>query len=222
MNILTIGTEAEFGLIRKKLGEEHKHVFAEDASLVLKEMDEQDIIFDFLIDEFPDNIDAYKDITALPVFVNIPKLSLAELAFYNEDIACTLFGFNGLPGFFENEQWEVSLLHEKDMALLNDTLESLKIKYQLVKDRVGMVTPRILCMIINEAFYTVMENTATAEDIDKAMKLGTNYPHGPFEWLDKVGIKNVYELLEAIYDDTKDERYKIAPLLKRQYLMSDK
>ena len=58
----------------------------------------------------------------------------------------------------------------------------------------------------------------TREDIDKAMKLGTNYPHGPFEWCERIGVKHVYEVLEAVYEDTKDERYMISPLLKKEYL----
>ena len=77
---------------------------------------------------------------------------------------------------------------------------------------------RIISMIINEAYYTVMEGTATKEDIDTGMKLGTNYPMGPFEWAGKWGIANIYELLEAMYLDSKDERYKICPLLKQEYL----
>ena len=73
-------------------------------------------------------------------------------------------------------------------------------------------------MIINEAYYTAQEGTASREDIDMAMKLGTNYPYGPFEWSERIGINHIYELLEAIYDDTHDERYKICSLLKQEYL----
>jgi 3-hydroxybutyryl-CoA dehydrogenase len=73
-------------------------------------------------------------------------------------------------------------------------------------------------MIINEAYYTVQEGTANRDDIDQAMKLGTNYPMGPFEWCKKIGITDVYETLEALYNDTHDERYKICSLLKHDYL----
>jgi 3-hydroxybutyryl-CoA dehydrogenase len=73
-------------------------------------------------------------------------------------------------------------------------------------------------MIINEACYTLQEGTASMQDIDISMKLGTNYPFGPFEWADKIGIKHVYETLKAVYDDTHDERYKICPMLKTIYL----
>lgn len=88
----------------------------------------------------------------------------------------------------------------------------------IVDDRVGMVTPRVISMIINEAYYVVQEGTASREDIDLAMKSGTNYPYGPFEWIRRIGIKHIYEVLEAVYEDTKDERYKICPLLKKEYL----
>ena len=82
-----------------------------------------------------------------------------------------------------------------------------------------MVTPRVVLMIINEAYFPVQEGTASKDAINQAMKLGTNYPMGPFEWCVKIGIKDVYEMLEAMYQDTGDERYKICPLLKREYLL---
>ena len=89
-----------------------------------------------------------------------------------------------------------------------------------VQSRVGFITPRVLCMIINEAYYTVQEGTANKEDINTAMKLGTNYPKGPFEFLELFGIDLVYEQLLALYNDTQDERYKICSLLKQEYFRS--
>ena len=71
-------------------------------------------------------------------------------------------------------------------------------------------------MIINEAYFTVQEGTAEKDAIDQAMKLGTNYPHGPFEWAEMIGLENVLDLLEAVYADTRDERYKVCPLLKKE------
>ena len=101
-------------------------------------------------------------------------------------------------------------------VVLEEICKKLGTLFQLVDDRVGLVTPRVICMIINEAYYTLEEGTASRTDIDLAMKLGTNYPLGPFEWSQKIGIKHVYELLEAVYKDTGDERYKICPLLKKE------
>ena len=99
--------------------------------------------------------------------------------------------------------------------------KSMGVQYLPVEDRVGMVKPRVIFMIINEACYTLQEGTASIEDIDTSMKLGTNYPYGPFEWCDKIGITAVFETLAALYEDTKDERYKICPLLKTKYLRNE-
>ncbi len=71
-------------------------------------------------------------------------------------------------------------------------------------------------MIINEAFFAFGEKISTIEEIDMAMKLGTNYPNGPFEWAEKVGIENVYLLLEKL--SGKEGRYIPAPALKKLYL----
>jgi 3-hydroxybutyryl-CoA dehydrogenase len=81
---------------------------------------------------------------------------------------------------------------------------------------VGMLTPRIIGMIINEAYYTLQEGTASKTDIDLGMKLGTNYPKGPFEWAELWGLAEVRRLLEAMYRDTGDPRYKLCPLLKTE------
>lgn len=83
------------------------------------------------------------------------------------------------------------------------------------QDRIGMVLPRILCMIINEAYFALQEKIARPEDIDAAMRLGTNYPYGPIEWGEKIGLVQVRAVLEALQRDLAEERYRIAPLLKQ-------
>ena len=85
----------------------------------------------------------------------------------------------------------------------------------VVQDRIGMVLPRILCMIVNESAFALTEQIATPEDIDAAMRLGTNYPLGPIEWGDKIGVGQVIAVLNALYDDLHEERYRVAPLLKQ-------
>ena len=66
----------------------------------------------------------------------------------------------------------------------------------------------------NEAYITAEEGTASREDIDLAMKLGTNYPFGPFEWAKRIGIANVLKLMDALYASTNDERYKACDSLR--------
>lgn len=178
-----------------------------------------DVIFDLSIDEQESTLKYYAPLKNIPVFVGAVKKQLAAAAhIYGREILCTLIGINDLPTFINRSLAEVSLLNKTDEVTLQQTMQKLGWDYKLVEDRVGMVTPRIIMMIINEACYTLQEGTASMQDIDTSMKLGTNYPFGPFEWADKIGIKHVYETLKAVYDDTHDERYKICPLLKTIYL----
>ena len=80
----------------------------------------------------------------------------------------------------------------------------------------GMPTARIVAMIINEAYFTWGEGVSTPEEIDTAMRLGTNYPYGPFTWARLIGLQAVYELLVTL--SQTDPRYEIAPLLREEAL----
>lgn len=220
MKILVLGTFNHHQEFKEKFSVKHDYIFSGNVdSLEEHFFSEIDLVFDFLIDEYPDNLQFYKDNRKLMVFCNVPKTSLAFLKYYSSAYACTLIGFNGLPTMLNRKYLEVSVLNEDCIPQLEKICKALDTEYLLVEDRVGMVTPRVMCMIINEAFYTLQEKTASGEDIDKAMKMGTNYPMGPFEMCDAIGTGNVYEILNAVYEDTKDERYKICPLLKRKYLL---
>src|SRR5258706_14856106 len=151
------------------------------------------------------------------VFLNSVKTTLTQLAI-GQEIHASILGLSGMPSFLNREVLETTILNKESNTTLEKTCSQLNTKYKTVEDRVGMVTPRIICMIINEAYFAIEENVASRDDIDLAMKLGTNYPFGPFEWCDKIGIRNVYELLDSVYNDTKDERYKICGLLKEESL----
>jgi 3-hydroxybutyryl-CoA dehydrogenase len=75
--------------------------------------------------------------------------------------------------------------------IFNKTLEWLP-------DEPGFITPRVISMIINEAYFALSENVSTIEEIDTAMKLGTAYPYGPFEWGNKIGLQNIVNLLKKL------------------------
>lgn len=218
MKILVIGNSASFEECKKKLGNDHAYSWIGEHSEAEDFLDDNDLVFDFIIDEDPHEFEIYTD-RKITVFLNTCKISLSELVHMTDNaMQCTIFGFNGFPTLFDRSIMEVSLWQNKNQDKLEHICQQLGTEFLLVDDRVGLVTPRVIAMIINEAYYTVQEGTATRENIDTAMKLGTNYPYGPFEWCERIGVNHIYELLEAIYDDTKDERYKICPLLKKAYL----
>ena len=85
----------------------------------------------------------------------------------------------------------------------------------VVKDSPGFVTNRILPLVMNEAAKLLEENLASIEDMDKIVRLSFNWPMGPFELADLVGIDVAVDMLEGIYQQTGWERYKPTPLLKR-------
>jgi 3-hydroxybutyryl-CoA dehydrogenase len=96
--------------------------------------------------------------------------------------------------------------------------ENLNKQVYEAKDRPGMISMRIISMIINEAYLVLQEGTSNNKDIDTAMKLGTNYPYGPIEWSEKIGVDLIYNILKSMSEEFGDDRYRITPLLKEKYL----
>ena len=233
MHILVIDgghVEEEF---RAKFGAGHEYIFfstgyhwnsdAEEEGFSREALPVADVAF--LFGDAGFRLDAHQllGLFPFPVFHDIGNVALTE---FNNLIAelsgrFRFLGFCGLPTLLNRSLLEVSLYHEADRQKLAETCAALGTDFRVVEDRVGLVTPRVICMIINEACYTLQEGTASIQDIDLAMKLGTGYPRGPFEWANAIGINRVLAVLEALWDDTHDERYKICPLLKRQALRGE-
>jgi 3-hydroxybutyryl-CoA dehydrogenase len=83
-----------------------------------------------------------------------------------------------------------------------------------VADAPGLVLGRIICQVINECAFALGEAVGSAEDIDTGMVHGMNYPRGPLVWADQIGIDHVLAVLDALYDERREERYRAAPLLR--------
>jgi len=83
-----------------------------------------------------------------------------------------------------------------------------------VRDSPGLILPRILCCLVNEAMFARQEGLATREDIDSAMKLGTNYPSGPFEFMGAIGASHVLAVMRSMHAFFGEDRYRPAPALR--------
>ena len=214
MQILVIGNRSNLEELSQKFGPFHTYFFSETGSEISERLKAADVVFDFAPTK--DTIIRYS-IFETPVFLNSSFITLDELLLSQEVKKRYLFfGFCGLPTFFNRSVLEVTLGVRESESYLRQICLQLATDFVCVEDRVGLVTPRVICMIINEAYYALEEGIATREDIDLAMKLGTNYPFGPFEWARQIGITHVVKLLDAVYHDTSDERYKVCPLLRSE------
>ena len=107
------------------------------------------------------------------------------------------------------------LTSEETLKVSLDFAKSIGKETVVVKDSPGFVTNRIITLVLNEGAKLVEEGLATIEDIDKIVRLSFNWPMGPCELADLVGIDVGVDLLEGIYQQTGWERYKPARLLKR-------
>jgi len=126
--------------------------------------------------------------------------------------------FNGWPGFLAGKTVEMFSENTDDKRKAEEIFSSLNKKIEWVKDIPGFISGRVVSMIINEAFFALEEKVSSKEEIDIAMKLGTNYPFGPFEWAEKIGLKNIFDLLSSLAKE--EDRYIPAPLLKAEALHS--
>ncbi len=85
-----------------------------------------------------------------------------------------------------------------------------------VADSPGLIVARTVAMLINEAADAVQQGVCTVEGANTAMKLGTNWPNGPFEWLDILGVPYIAGVLQWIGDAIPSERYRISPWLQER------
>lgn len=120
---------------------------------------------------------------------------------------------NGWPTFLQRNKVEATTLQEEQKSTAERLFESFGKKVIWTPDIPGFLTARVIATIINEAYITLDEGVSTADEIDTAMKLGTNYPYGPFEWSKKIGLEPVYSLLTKL--SKSQERYRPSALLEK-------
>ena len=142
------------------------------------------------------------------IIINCVEVTLSELP-------AGFIRLNGWNSFLKRPVAEMAgngenkIIAEKIISCFNKTTE-------WVADVPGFLTARVISTIINEAYFTLAEKVSTKDEIDTAMKLGTNYPFGPFEWSEKVGLKNIYGLLMLL--SKTNSRYTPSDLLQKEAL----
>lgn len=141
--------------------------------------------------------------TKAPVFINSVIETLQEL-----QLPLNVVRINGWAGFLQRPVWEIAGVVDDKVKTV---IEKINKKIIEVKDEPGLAAARIIAMVINEAYFALGDAVSTKAEIDTAMKLGTNYPLGPFEWAEKIGVQNIFLLLQKL--SLQDKRYQPAPAL---------
>lgn len=142
-----------------------------------------------------------KSITEIGSYANRPVIGMH---FFNPAPVMKLIEI--IPGFNTPEETTSKVLK---------IAESLGKTPVLVKDSAGFVVNRILIPMINEAVGICAEGIASPEGIDTAMKLGANHPMGPLELGDLVGLDVCLAIMDTLYEETKDSKYRANPLLRK-------
>ena len=131
-----------------------------------------------------------------------------------EKLPASFVRINGWRTFLQRPLMEAAGGDEKIRNQAAEIFNRFNKKIEWTADVPGFITARIISMLINEAYFALDQQVSSKAEIDIAMKTGTNYPYGPFEWCRLIGIKNVNRLLEKL--SRHDPGYQPSALLQTE------
>jgi len=180
---------------------------------------------DFLIEAVPEEMEMKLELYTLfdkfakPNAVlasNTSSLSIAEMAemTFRPELCVGMHFFNPVPKMRLIEIVRAPKTSHETIATCREVGVRMGKEVVVVKESPGFITSRVNALIGNEAFAMLEAGLASAEDIDKAVKLGLNHPMGPFEMVDLVGLDVRLRILEYLHD-TLGEKYRPNNLLKK-------
>lgn len=148
---------------------------------------------------------------------NTSTLAVVEMAMETgrPDRVCGVHFFNPAPAMALVEIVRAITTSDETIAEATAFAEACGKTPVQVRDQAGFIVNALLFPYLNNAVKLFDAGVATREDIDAAMKGGCNFPMGPLELLDLVGLDTSLSILDALYDEFKDPNYAPAPLLKR-------
>lgn len=180
---------------------------------------------DFLIEAVPEEMELKLELYTLfdkfakPNAIlasNTSSLSITEMAemTYRPELCVGMHFFNPVPKMRLIEIVRAPRTSDDTIATCREVARRMGKEVVVVKESPGFITSRVNALIGNEAFAMLEAGLASAEDIDKALKLGLNHPMGPFEMVDLVGLDVRLGILEYLHE-TLGEKYRPNDLLKK-------
>lgn len=211
-----------------KLSEEVTELYLKKISYSknLKDSKKTDFIIEAIIEDLEVKKEYFKELDNIckndVVFAtNTSSLSITELAASTKrpDKVIGMHFFNPVGLMKLVEITKGILTSDDTVNLIMDFCNKIEKEFVIVNETPGFIVNRLLIPMINEAINLVQENIASIEEIDKAMRLGANHPIGPLALSDLIGNDVVLKIMETIYIQTKDSKYRPAYLL-RKYVSS--
>lgn len=188
MKIVILTNESLKAELLAEANADNEIIWIEDVSQ-LRSNSHADVFIDLLFDK--DHISTLKKLFPALVIINSVEHTLSETD-------PSFVRINGWPTFLKSNLIEASASNDEQKTKAERIFSGFNKILQWLPDEPGFITPRVISAIINEAFISLREGVSTKEEIDTAMKFGTNYPYGPFEWSEKIGVQKIQDLLEKL------------------------
>ncbi|WP_010298991.1 3-hydroxybutyryl-CoA dehydrogenase [Candidatus Odyssella thessalonicensis] len=147
---------------------------------------------------------------------NTSSISLTQLAMVTNrpDRVIGMHFMNPVPVMQLVEVIRSLTTSEATFTVVQQVIEKMGKTMVVSQDAPGFIVNRILMPMINEAIFTLYEGIASPEDIDTAMKLGTNQPMGPLALADLIGLDTCLAIMTVLYEGFSDSKYRPCPLLR--------
>jgi len=154
---------------------------------------------------------------AIIIATNTSSLPIIEIAVSTKrpDKVIGMHFFNPVPLMKLVEIIKSLAASEETVQFAYDFAMALGKEPVNAKDVPGFIVNRVLMPMLNEAVFALEEGVGTPEDIDKAMKLGTNQPIGPLALIDLIGLDVTLDVIDVLYREFKDPKFRAAPLLRQ-------
>jgi len=191
-------------------------------SLNMAEGADADLVVEAIVENLEVKIKTFKDLDRVVkqeaiLASNTSALSISALAAATNrpDKVIGMHFFNPVPVMQLVEVIRGAATSEETVQAINELAKNLGKTPVVINEAPGFIVNRLLIPMINEAAYALMEGVAKAEDIDTAMKLGANHPIGPLALADMIGIDICLAVMETLYQEFGDSKYRPCPLLRK-------
>lgn len=212
---IVANTEQKQELMSRPFAEGTEIVWLEKPALVPEVLGYIDLLFEEELFHAGNDAEKLNRLALLADQQSLGSIIIVSAVMQNcADLPNSFIRMNGWNSFLDKERMEMTGGSNVENEKATQIIASLNRKAEWVPDQIGFIAPRVIASIINEAYTALQEGVSDKKQIDTAMKLGTNYPMGPFAWAEKIGIKKIDRLLRTLSHE--DVRYHPAQLLTEE------